>query len=64
MEGAALEAKRRELESKRQAAAGPSRGNFYYRVVVKDNGSGMPHKDIPNMLGRVLSGAGGLGWLR
>lgn len=23
---------------------------------VQDNGAGMPHKDIPNMLGRVLSG--------
>lgn len=25
-------------------------------VVLQDNGSGMPHKDIPNMLGKVLSG--------
>ena len=24
--------------------------------TMQDNGSGMPHKDIPNMLGRVLSG--------
>jgi DNA topoisomerase VI subunit B len=24
--------------------------------AVQDNGSGMPHDDIPNMLGRVLSG--------
>ena len=24
--------------------------------VFQDNGSGMPHKDIPNMLGKVLSG--------
>eukprot|EP00798_Chlamydomonas_sp_ICE-L_P022158 gene22158-29222_t len=32
------------------------RGNLFYKVTVKDNGSGMPHKDIPNMLGRVLSG--------
>jgi DNA topoisomerase VI subunit B len=23
---------------------------------MQDNGSGMPHKDIPNMLGKVLSG--------
>eukprot|EP01137_Pigoraptor_chileana_P015407 Opistho-2@71290 len=29
---------------------------MYYRVTVKDNGSGMKHDDIPNMLGRVLSG--------
>ena len=29
---------------------------MYYRVTVKDNGKGMAHEDIPNMLGRVLSG--------
>ena len=28
-----------------------------YRVVVKDNGCGMKHENIPNMLGRVLSGS-------
>ncbi|XP_071913341.1 DNA topoisomerase 6 subunit B-like isoform X2 [Coffea arabica] len=28
----------------------------YYRVTCKDNGKGMPHDDIPNMFGRVLSG--------
>ncbi|WMV08019.1 hypothetical protein MTR67_001404 [Solanum verrucosum] len=28
----------------------------YYRVTCKDNGRGMPHDDIPNMFGRVLSG--------
>eukprot|EP00898_Chlorokybus_atmophyticus_P006071 jgi/Chlat1/6465/Chrsp45S05966 len=28
----------------------------YYRVTCKDNGMGMAHGDIPNMLGRVLSG--------
>ncbi|KAL9272640.1 DNA topoisomerase 6 subunit B-like protein [Drosera capensis] len=28
----------------------------FYRVTCKDNGRGMPHDDIPNMLGRVLSG--------
>ena len=27
----------------------------YYSVCVKDNGCGMPHEDIPNMMGRVLS---------
>ena len=31
-------------------------GPIYYRVTVKDNGKGMAHEDIPNMLGRVLSG--------
>ncbi|EFJ46844.1 hypothetical protein VOLCADRAFT_62055 [Volvox carteri f. nagariensis] len=41
------------------AAAKPGagmRGNLFYKVTVKDNGAGMPHRDIPNMLGRVLSG--------
>ncbi|XP_054812103.1 DNA topoisomerase 6 subunit B isoform X2 [Prosopis cineraria] len=28
----------------------------FYRVTCKDNGKGMPHDDIPNMFGRVLSG--------
>jgi DNA topoisomerase VI subunit B len=36
----------------RRAAAGP----VFYRVTVADNGKGMSHEDIPNMLGRVLSG--------
>ncbi|KAG2447229.1 hypothetical protein HYH02_007969 [Chlamydomonas schloesseri] len=55
----------KEVESKRKelaAAAGAAkpganmRGNLFYKVTVKDNGAGMSHKDIPNMLGRVLSG--------
>lgn len=28
------------------------RGTMYYKVTVKDNGSGMSHEDIPNMFGR------------
>ncbi|KAG7948009.1 hypothetical protein I3843_14G124200 [Carya illinoinensis] len=28
----------------------------FYKVTCKDNGRGMPHDDIPNMFGRVLSG--------
>ncbi|XP_057452714.1 DNA topoisomerase 6 subunit B [Lotus japonicus] len=28
----------------------------FYRVTCKDNGKGMPHDDIPDMFGRVLSG--------
>ncbi|KAI4322060.1 hypothetical protein L6164_021783 [Bauhinia variegata] len=28
----------------------------FYKVTCKDNGKGMPHDDIPNMFGRVLSG--------
>ena len=30
---------------------------MFYRVVVKDNGCGMKHENIPNMLGHVLSGS-------
>lgn len=30
---------------------------LYYRVTVRDNGCGMKHEQIPNMLGRVLSGS-------
>ncbi|KAL4198195.1 hypothetical protein AMTRI_Chr03g44710 [Amborella trichopoda] len=34
-----------------------SRGDAsFFRVTCKDNGKGMPHEDIPNMFGRVLSG--------
>ncbi|KAK9170083.1 hypothetical protein Syun_002223 [Stephania yunnanensis] len=28
----------------------------FFKVTCKDNGKGMPHDDIPNMFGRVLSG--------
>jgi DNA topoisomerase VI subunit B len=28
-----------------------------YRITCKDNGTGMPHDQVPNMLGRVLSGS-------
>eukprot|EP00743_Colponemidia_sp_Colp-15_P007906 GILK01008563.1.p1 GENE.GILK01008563.1~~GILK01008563.1.p1 ORF type:complete len:674 (-),score=141.04 GILK01008563.1:230-2227(-) len=33
------------------------RETTYYRVTCKDNGAGMPHDKIPDMLGRVLSSA-------
>ncbi|XP_009621256.1 DNA topoisomerase 6 subunit B-like [Nicotiana tabacum] len=36
--------------------AAKGREASYYRVTCKDNGRGMPHDDIPNMFGRVLSG--------
>lgn len=36
--------------------AAKGRDASYYRVTCKDNGRGMPHDDIPNMFGRVLSG--------
>lgn len=29
---------------------------LYNSPLLQDNGAGMPHKDIPAMLGRVLSG--------
>ncbi|KAG2493640.1 hypothetical protein HYH03_008157 [Edaphochlamys debaryana] len=56
-EGAApVEAERKKMAAAAKAAGGAMRGNLFYRVTVKDNGAGMPHRDIPNMLGRVLSG--------
>ena len=36
---------------------GKSGEAMYYRVVVRDNGCGMKHEQIPEMLGRVLSGS-------
>lgn len=40
--------------------AAPKRGksgrNEIFRVTVTDNGSGMAHDDVPNMMGRVLAG--------
>jgi len=58
-------AKRLAAEAKRAAKAdkGPSKrgskreqAKCFYKITVKDNGKGMQHEDIPNMLGRVLSG--------
>ncbi|XP_065866016.1 DNA topoisomerase 6 subunit B isoform X1 [Euphorbia lathyris] len=46
-------------KSKEQPAAKGMKGRgeaSFYRVTCKDNGKGMPHDDIPNMFGRVLSG--------
>jgi DNA topoisomerase VI subunit B len=31
-------------------------GNEIFRVTVRDNGTGMAHDDVPNMMGRVLAG--------
>ncbi|XP_002981289.2 DNA topoisomerase 6 subunit B isoform X1 [Selaginella moellendorffii] len=61
----AKEAREQERQAKAIAAgkkvtvpkAGKGRGDtVFYKVSCKDNGKGMPHDDIPNMLGRVLSG--------
>lgn len=51
---AALGKKPKEMSTtKGQKARGET---SFFRVTCKDNGKGMPHDDIPNMLGRVLSG--------
>ncbi|MCO5583878.1 hypothetical protein L7F22_037793 [Adiantum nelumboides] len=63
----AKEAKEQEKQAKVAASgkkvkeiakkASKSRGDSsLFKVSCKDNGRGMPHDDIPNMLGRVLSG--------
>ena len=48
--------KRLEQSEAKRAKDAVGRGVLFYKLTVKDNGSGMPHTDIPNMLGRVLSG--------
>ena len=61
---ATQEAKAAEAASgkgKKGAKSGASDGRrdtkkSFFRITVKDNGKGMQHDDIPNMLGRVLSG--------
>lgn len=42
--------------SQQQEKKGRAGGNEIFRVNVSDNGSGMPHVDVPNMMGRVLAG--------
>ena len=42
--------------SKRDST-GSEKEDTYYIVTVKDNGCGMSHSSIPNMLGIVLSGS-------
>eukprot|EP00037_Helgoeca_nana_P010926 m.97126 g.97126 ORF g.97126 m.97126 type:complete len:667 (+) comp20505_c0_seq1:61-2061(+) len=45
------------------AGAGPAAATqsktepSYFRITVRDNGIGMPHDEVPNMLARVLSGS-------
>lgn len=41
-----------------EVSGGPSKKgkSEIFRVTVIDNGSGMPHEDVPNMMGRVLAG--------
>jgi len=53
----AKEHKDKERSSDRRESSKPGyREACFYRVTVTDNGSGMPHKEIPQMLGQVLSG--------
>lgn len=46
-----------KTSSKSNTAASNSKAQSYYRVTVRDNGLGMPHSEVPNMLARVLSGS-------
>lgn len=49
--------KMKDLEAKQRAAAQAGKGEKnFFKVTVRDNGAGMSHEDIPEMLGRVLSG--------
>ncbi|CAI0412762.1 unnamed protein product [Linum tenue] len=51
----AASGKKVKEQSAGKGMKGRGEGSFY-RVTCKDNGKGMPHDDIPNMFGRVLSG--------
>mmetsp|Transcript_21443 Transcript_21443/g.47025 ORF Transcript_21443/g.47025 Transcript_21443/m.47025 type:complete len:686 (-) Transcript_21443:69-2126(-) len=60
------EAKKAQAKNAKEGAGGatqkavtgtkPKDRTGIFRVTCKDNGQGMHHKDVPNMLGRVLSG--------
>jgi len=49
-------AKAASAASKRGGGGKRDQAKCFYKITVKDNGKGMQHEDIPNMLGRVLSG--------
>ena len=42
---------------KKGKGGGSSSSEGYFRIVVRDNGCGMNHDDIPHLLGQVLSGS-------
>lgn len=52
---AAADAERKRVEAKRAAERGRG-AKTYYKLTVRDNGVGMAHAAIPDLLGRVLSG--------
>ena len=62
-EKASKEAKKRSGGGGSSAADGDGDGGkgkqetLYYKVMVRDNGCGMPHNTIPDSLGRVLAGS-------
>lgn len=51
-----IAAKVQDLEGKQRAAQAGKGEKVFFKVTVTDNGCGMSHADIPEMLGRVLSG--------
>ncbi|KAG7673745.1 hypothetical protein Ndes2437B_g01910 [Nannochloris sp. 'desiccata'] len=53
---AVIEARKKELATRHRAAQANRAEKIFFKVTVKDNGTGMSHADIPEMLGRVLSG--------
>jgi len=53
---AVIETRKKELATKHRAAQANRAEKVFFKVTVKDNGTGMSHADIPEMLGRVLSG--------
>eukprot|EP00041_Stephanoeca_diplocostata_P026484 m.715178 g.715178 ORF g.715178 m.715178 type:complete len:442 (+) comp22978_c0_seq5:227-1552(+) len=49
--------KKSKSSGKSSLSGSNSKAQSYYRVTVRDNGLGMPHSEVPNMLARVLSGS-------
>jgi DNA topoisomerase-6 subunit B len=56
-EGGLQEAAAEDAETGKKAGRAKKDEVMYYRVVVRDNGCGMKHENIPEMLGRVLAGS-------
>lgn len=44
-------------ESAQKKKKGARNEDAYFRIIVRDNGCGMSHDAIPNLLGKVLSGS-------